>query len=942
MKKFLSLLFMSLICVSAFVISSFAADEPKVTCNAVGYVDFTSGNNSNDGQSAATAKKQLMAIDANGIISLMKDGGTMVVSGKLFIAGDYQMPKLGSTLLITSNDGTTNYKNPEPAKNPACALKMSQGSNMTLYQDTIIDDIILFQETKESNSINIIGNSTLVIGEKVVTIGSPYSGEPCFMSLYAEKGSTLIVKAGTYQKITGEGEIIISEGVEIIEKNAIADSKKEAVANALYFLGLVKGYDDSGSDFRLDNKLTRAEATVQIIRFLGVEDIALNANGYLVPPNRFTDVPDWAIPYVDYASYKGIISGRSEKVFDPNGVVDEAQFLTLLLRAMGYSDKDGDFTWNNPYELANKVGLIDHTEASAVFSRGDAFVACYNSLASKCKGGESVSDKLIKEDNSGISVITEKAYEYAKRIAEGETIIVACVGDSVTQGTGSSVASKYSYPARLQQMLGHGFKVVNCGKAASYVMDLDSPYNVKKTSPNLWYPNTAEYTRYKESNAEIVIVMLGTNDARSMTDKAAEDDFVSSYKALITDLKSLDTVKEMYLSSMIPAPNGDITYQGTVYTLPRLIKSVADEFGLPFVPTHENVHDYYNVMLTYNDSVHPTDESYPALAHNFYHEVFNNNCDYDICKDTYIIPHADGDVVYVSNFGKHPNDGKTPETAVDSLGLAVAMLRKNGGTVVVCGPLTTKITYLVECAENVTVTSVYGGVDYREVNSASIILEGNITLASDLTLENVTINSTSAGKSINCNYNNFTVGEGVVCTGTKDIAINVGYRIGSGAITAEDVSCHEDCTVKVTSGTWGLLRGGNMRTSGTNPIGTIDKGVKVIINISGGEFTYDGVNATSAVGMNGCEGDVYFNISGGNFKCGVHGIHRTGTNSTGISPSFGGSIYMSITGGTFAKTISLYHTADTPKVSGDAEITVSHSLKSMVKLDDFSNANFVD
>ena len=31
-------------------------------------------------------------------------------------------------------------------------------------------------------------------------------------------------------------------------------------ANALYSLGLVKGYDDSGSDFRLENTLTRAES----------------------------------------------------------------------------------------------------------------------------------------------------------------------------------------------------------------------------------------------------------------------------------------------------------------------------------------------------------------------------------------------------------------------------------------------------------------------------------------------------------------------------------------------------------------------------------------------------------------------------------------------------------------------------------------------------------
>ncbi|MBQ8835979.1 MAG: S-layer homology domain-containing protein [Clostridia bacterium] len=700
-----------------------------------------------------------------------------------------------------------------------------------------------------------------------------------------------------------------------------------AVANALYSLGLVKGYDDSGNDFRLGNSLTRAESIVQIIRFLGVEEEALSGT-YDMP---FDDVPAWAEKYIGYAYTNGITSGRSATKFDSNGTVDEAQFLTLLLRAMEYSDKDGDFVWNDPYTLANSVGIIDRTSSSENFTRGDAFAACYNSLESKCKGGKTVSEKLINTE-----AITEKAYGYAKRIANGETIVVACVGDSVTQGTGSSPAATYSYPAQLQKLLGNGFKVVNCGKASAYVMNLDSQYNVKSKTPNLWYPNTAEYTKYMNSSAEIVIVMLGTNDARSMTAPAAEADFVSSYKALVADLQTLPTVKEMYLSSMIPAPNSDITYQGTAYTLPRLIESIAKELDLPFIPTHEYTHDYYNVMLAYNDSVHPTNTTYPRLAYNFYNEVFGHNADVPT------LPTVQDKVVYVSNFGKVTNDGKTAESAVNSLGLAVSMLRETGGTVVVCGPLTAKVTYLVECADNVTITSVYGGVDYREINSAVVDMSGNLTLASDLTFENVKINTSSAGKAICCNYNNFTVGEGVVCTGTKDIAINVGYRIGSSAITSEDVSCHEDCTITVASGTWAILRGGNMRTSPANPIGTVDKGVTLTYNISGGDFTYTGVNATAAVGMNSCDGDVVMNISGGNFTGGVYGVHRTGTNTTGTSATFGGSITMNITGGTFAKEVGLYHTADTPEVQGDVVLNISESLKSVVKTDGFTKINFVD
>ncbi len=914
MKK----LFATLLFVSIFAFAAFAATEPDITSNSVGYIDFTYGDNNKDGQSAATAKKQLMSIDANGVISLVKDGGTIVVSGKMLVAGQYNMPKLGSALRITSNDGVTDYKNLEPIKNPACALKMSDGASMTLYQDTVIDDIILFQETRTSNEITISSGSTLVIGEKVITVGSPYSGEPCYMSLHAEKGSTLIVKAGTYQKITGAGEIIVSEGVEVIEKNAIADDKKAAVANALYFLGLVKGYDDSGSDFRLDNKLTRAESIVQIVRFLGVEEEALSTD-YTIP---FDDVPAWALSYIGYAYTNGITSGRSATKFDPNGTVDEAQFLTLLLRAMEYSDKNGDFVWNNPSVLAKNVGLIDYDEASANFVRGNAFVACYNALASKCKGGKTVAEKLINS-----TVISEKAYGYAKRIAEGEVITVACVGDSITQGTGSSVASKYSYPAQLQKMLGKGFKVVNCGKASSYVMNLDCAYNVKKSSPNLWYPNTSEYSKLKNSEADIIIVMLGTNDARSMTNPDAIDEFVSSYKALIADFQTMESKPEIYLSSMIPATNADITNQGTVYILPDVIKGIADELGLPFLPTHINLHDYYSVMLDYNDRVHPNDASYPALAENFFKEVFDGNV------DVTALPFAKDNVVFVSGFGKRTNDGATPETAVDNLGLAIAMLREEGGTVVVTGALEVKETHLVKCNGNVTVTSVYGGVDFRETNTAQLLVAGGITLASPLTFENLNIKTTVAGKSINCNYNNFTVGEGVVCTGVGDIAINGGYRIAAGALTPEQVSAHKDCTISIASGTWSVLRGGNMRTAAGTPVGTIDKGVKHAVNISGGKFTYDGVNANTAVGMNGCDGDVYFNISGGEFVGGVYGIHRTGSNTTGNPATFNGNLYMQITGGTFHKDIALYHTADTPKINGESSLWVQSSLHDKVRND---------
>ena len=468
-------------------------------------------------------------------------------------------------------------------------------------------------------------------------------------------------------------------------------------------------------------------------------------------------------------------------------------------------------------------------------------------------------------------------------------------------------------------------------------MRVDSPYNTKSDKPENWYPSTAEYETLMNCEPDIIIVMLGTNDARSMTDPLAIDDFVSAYKALIADFETIESNPEIYLSSMIPATGEDILNQGTVNVLPGVIEEIANDLGLDFIPMHENVHDYFSVMLDYNDKVHPNKDSYPALAANFYNEVFGNTMEIPT------LPKAQGNVVYVSDAGAFANDGTSPETAVDNLGLAIAMLRETGGTVVVSGELTVKETHLVECADNVTVTSVYGGVDYRETNGAKLLVGGSVTLASELTFENLSIETTASGKAINCKYNSFTVLDGVSCTGVGNMVINGGYNIAAGAIDAETVSCHEDCTISIASGSWLLVRGGNCRSSGgVQPVGTVDKGVTITVNISGGEFTYSGVNAMAAVGMNSCDGDVYFNISGGNFTGGVYGIHRTGSNTSGTAASFSVKIYMNITGGTFAKTVGLYHTADTPTVEGEAVITVKKDLESVVNFDGFTETNIVE
>ena len=182
----------------------------------------------------------------------------------------------------------------------------------------------------------------------------------------------------------------LSAAVGAAEREIPAAKSEYACARGLYVLGLAQGYDSTGTNFGLTDSLTRAQAVVQVIRYLGVEEEVL-ADTYTIP---FTDVPAWAQNYVGYAYENGITSGRSATGFDPDGTVDEAQFLTFMLRAIGYSDADGDFVWNDPFALAARIGMTDSTAAGAAFDRGDAFGISWRTLGAAAKSGGAVYAKL--------------------------------------------------------------------------------------------------------------------------------------------------------------------------------------------------------------------------------------------------------------------------------------------------------------------------------------------------------------------------------------------------------------------------------------------------------------------------------------------------------------------------------------------------------------------
>ena len=134
-----------------------------------------------------------------------------------------------------------------------------------------------------------------------------------------------------------------------------ADYSAEESANALYELGLFQGTGETANGkpiYSLDAAPTRAQAVTMLVRLLGKE-VEAKAGSWTTP---FTDLADWAKPYVGYAYTNGLTNGLSADRFGSDDKVTANHYLTFILRALGYSS-ESDFQWDKAAAFSDSAGL---------------------------------------------------------------------------------------------------------------------------------------------------------------------------------------------------------------------------------------------------------------------------------------------------------------------------------------------------------------------------------------------------------------------------------------------------------------------------------------------------------------------------------------------------------------------------------------------------------
>ncbi|MBQ4234592.1 MAG: S-layer homology domain-containing protein [Firmicutes bacterium] len=150
----------------------------------------------------------------------------------------------------------------------------------------------------------------------------------------------------------------------------------EEAINVLTGLGVLEGYPDG--TFKPEGKVTRAEMVKMICAALA---LPVTEGTYTT---KFTDVkPDaWYSAYVYYAITLGIIEGKSETIFDPMGNVTYDQAITMVMRALGYTEAGLNGVYPAAF-VSKAVGLgalKGLTSGSQDATRADMAQLIYNVL----------------------------------------------------------------------------------------------------------------------------------------------------------------------------------------------------------------------------------------------------------------------------------------------------------------------------------------------------------------------------------------------------------------------------------------------------------------------------------------------------------------------------------------------------------------------------------
>ena len=429
-----------------------------------------------------------------------------------------------------------------------------------------------------------------------------------------------------------------------------------------------------------------------------------------------------------------------------------------------------------------------------------------------------------------------------------EPLRIACIGDSITQGTGAGSGAwdfeTKAYPARLLELIEkNGGEVIlgNYGIGGATVM----PTN------NIWYNDMLNFRLTREEcDADWFIIGLGTNDAyNTMVTDGQHARFEEMYTAFVKGYGDLATTKKVFTTSALyrsikkGSQRQSVLGAVDVRAMQRRVTGTlaqqsdkyvfVDLYALTFAAAAQvDIKGAAGALLS-GDMLHPHAAGYQNVyAPAIYNAIFNGV--------TEVEGFSTLDTVYVSNTGRIDGAG-TADDPISYIEAAIARLCPGADAEVRVIGMQTVSTWLTAPDDLKSIRFVGVGSD------ATLALDTYgkmIRFRTDAAIENLKLNYTGSGALfVTCNYHNVEITDSV--TIPRGGVLIAGHAVYGGSevykvTTNEDTryfdsvaagSSNADAAITVSGGTWNWIIGGNWRWKAYSPICTY--GGNLVMRIGG-------------------------------------------------------------------------------------------------------------
>lgn len=197
-------------------------------------------------------------------------------------------------------------------------------------------------------------------------------------------------------------------------------------------------------------------------------------------------------------------------------------------------------------------------------------------------------------------------------LTSGKPVKVACIGDSITFGYGMSMTSwsKCNMPAVLNGLLGEDYEVRNFGFSARTMMNSgDKPYMKEKM-----------YQDAKDYKADVITIMLGTNDTKPENWTTSEE-YAQDLTAMVKELKAAKPRPKIYLCypAWISKPTWGMSDSLVVNCMIPAIDKVARKNHVKVIDTHATLEGHPDKYIA--DGIHPNTDGAAMLAEDIYKAI---------------------------------------------------------------------------------------------------------------------------------------------------------------------------------------------------------------------------------------------------------------------------------------------------------------------------------